>query len=223
MSQGDFAIRNQPGDFAAWSASFDHPATELASARVLLLVPGWSCSGVTTVTETRPLCGHNLCQRCCVPTRPPCLSASILSFTLVTLLTLNGGAAAQTNIKVIRAARLFNVRSGQYLLKPTVLTQGEHIKEIAFGGQAVEGAEIIDVGSMTLFPGLIDCHTHLLSDINPANGENESDAYLTAVMMSPAQRALRGSMMARAWWFPLGRSPRSPASPGVRRPVTRQS
>lgn len=121
------------------------------------------------------------------------------------LLLYRGSPGAQSppdtkpqKIVVVKAARLLDVRSGTYLNGAAVLIEGERIKEV---GRAAEvqahspnEARVIDLGSATLLPGLIDCHTHLMLRI--ADGP---DAYtLNLATKSQAFRALEGAADARA-------------------------
>ena len=58
------------------------------------------------------------------------------------------------------------------------------------GGAAPAGAETIDLGDVTILPGLIDAHTHLTYDI-------EGDWVTRPVRELPADAALRGARNAR--------------------------
>jgi len=88
------------------------------------------------------------------------------------LLTLLGSSAAlaapdtTTGPTVLRAARLLEVASGQLVMDAVVVVEGERL--IAVGAaKAISlptGARVIDLGDSTLLPGLIDTHTHLMSD-----------------------------------------------------------
>jgi imidazolonepropionase-like amidohydrolase len=60
---------------------------------------------------------------------------------------------------VVRAARMLDVRSGQMVANPVIVIEGDRI--VSIGGQAPQGAELIDLGNATLLPGLMDMHTHL--------------------------------------------------------------
>ena len=65
----------------------------------------------------------------------------------------------------IRAARLLDVRSGRISSNAMVVVQDGKIIQV--GGAAPAGAEVIDLGDVTLMPGLIDAHTHLTFEIAP--------------------------------------------------------
>ncbi|MBX6365184.1 MAG: amidohydrolase family protein [Gemmatimonadetes bacterium] len=68
-----------------------------------------------------------------------------------------------TRTLAIRAARLVDPRSGTVVANPVVVIQGERIVAVGPGLAVPRGAELINLGSATLLPGLIDCHTHVTS------------------------------------------------------------
>ncbi|MDR0183949.1 metal-dependent hydrolase family protein [Lysobacter arvi] len=64
---------------------------------------------------------------------------------------------------VLRAAHLFDGRSGRLVSPGVVVVQGDRIA--AVGDAAVpSGAKVIDLGNATLLPGFIDAHTHIASN-----------------------------------------------------------
>ena len=97
---------------------------------------------------------------------------------------------------VVRAARVLDVRKGTYLENASVLIEGDRVKEV--GPRVVEShapsdAKLIDLGSATVLPGLIDCHTHLM-----ARFADTPDGYLLGLATkSEAFRALEGAADAR--------------------------
>jgi imidazolonepropionase-like amidohydrolase len=81
----------------------------------------------------------------------------------------------------VRAARLFDSKSGQMLAKQVVLISGERITEVGADGHVKipPGTQVIDLGGATVLPGLIDAHTHMFNSRKP-NGTTE-DYMLIAV------------------------------------------
>ncbi len=98
-------------------------------------------------------------------------------------------ALAPQEVRALRVARLLDVESGRILENATVLIGGERI--LAVNPKEVPaGAEVLDLGERTLLPGLIDCHTHLNSDL-------EGEWIRREVLETAADAALRGAKNAR--------------------------
>src|SRR5213082_1444558 len=110
---------------------------------------------------------------------------------------------------LVKAGRLLDPRTGNVLSPAAVLIEGGKIKEVGPPSQvqakAPAGAKTIDLGTVTLLPGLIDSHTHLLIDpIGPAEVEwarHYNGAFmpglLLAIVESPSKRVLMGAQAAR--------------------------
>ncbi|HEV3470026.1 MAG TPA: amidohydrolase family protein [Pyrinomonadaceae bacterium] len=89
--------------------------------------------------------------------------------SIVVCLALGAPVRAQGSrgVLLVRAARVLDVRAGSYVRDAGVLVVGGRIKEV--GGFAAlrrrlpRGAAVVDLGGLTLIPGLIDAHTHLFS------------------------------------------------------------
>ena len=64
----------------------------------------------------------------------------------------------------VKAARMIDVRNGNVVERAVVLIAGERITDVGTGLAIPAGAKIIDLGSATLLPGLMDMHTHLTAD-----------------------------------------------------------
>lgn len=99
---------------------------------------------------------------------------------------------------IIKAGRILDVKTGSYLESRSILVRGGSIDAIgpmaSLQAQA-PGAKIIDLGNATLLPGMIDCHTHLLSNFDSKFGFEDFSMALTVATMSPASRALLGAKM----------------------------
>ena len=62
---------------------------------------------------------------------------------------------------VLHAARLLQVDTGNLIEPGEILVEGQHIREIGKSVQHPPSARTIDLGDVTLTPGLIDVHIHL--------------------------------------------------------------
>jgi imidazolonepropionase-like amidohydrolase len=62
---------------------------------------------------------------------------------------------------VLHAARLLQVETGVILQPGEILIEGDHIRAVGTSVDRPQGAKIIDLGDVTLLPGLIDAHVHL--------------------------------------------------------------
>jgi imidazolonepropionase-like amidohydrolase len=81
---------------------------------------------------------------------------------LLSLLAFTVAAAAQTSQPVVlHAARLLDVRAGTVMQPGEVLVEGERIKAAGSHVDRPQGARVIDLGDVTLMPGMIDAHIHL--------------------------------------------------------------
>jgi imidazolonepropionase-like amidohydrolase len=115
----------------------------------------------------------------------PIRTASIL---LSILLSPIFTARAQQPI-VVRAARMVDVARGELIAPAVVVVANGRIVSVGSGGLPA-GARTVDLGDLTLLPGLIDAHTHLTADIS-------GDWITRSVRELPADAALRGARNAR--------------------------
>ena len=71
------------------------------------------------------------------------------------------GARAEP-VTVIKAAHMIDTLAGKRRDKVQVVVRGERIEAVQKQGARIpDGAKVIDLGAMTLTPGLVDSHTHM--------------------------------------------------------------
>lgn len=74
------------------------------------------------------------------------------------------GSSAQQRLIAVKAARALDVRSGAMINNAVILIESGLIKAVGSNLAVPAGADVIDLGGLTVLPGLIDCHTHLTFD-----------------------------------------------------------
>src|SRR5689334_309042 len=105
-----------------------------------------------------------------------------------------GGGAADARVIAVRASRLFDPRSGSYRSNQVILIRDQTIVDVGPAVAIPPGARVIDLGSATVLPGLIDAHVHVYAGANPsqsaqsrmlvavANAQADLDAGFTTVL-----------------------------------------
>ena len=73
-------------------------------------------------------------------------------------------ASGSAPTTVLKAAHLFDGRSGALLSPGLVVVQGDRIVAVGANAAVPAGAKIIELGDATLVPGYIDAHTHIAYD-----------------------------------------------------------
>jgi imidazolonepropionase-like amidohydrolase len=103
-------------------------------------------------------------------------------FIVLAAFTLSGQSQAPP-VMAIRAARMITAVDDRVVSPAVVVVRGDRI--VSIGGSVPDGAGVVDLGSATLLPGLIDLHTHLTS-----TGVHWEDELLKT---TPGQAALHGA------------------------------
>lgn len=90
---------------------------------------------------------------------------------------------------------MLDVKTGTYVPNAVLLIQNGRIAEAGSGLRIPPESKVIDLGTATLLPGLIDVHTHLMSRMG--NGNQIDEYILNLARKSEAYRALEGAADAR--------------------------
>ncbi|HEY6339480.1 MAG TPA: amidohydrolase family protein [Candidatus Sulfotelmatobacter sp.] len=98
---------------------------------------------------------------------------------------------------LVKAGRVLDVRKGSYIENAAVWIEGERIKEVGRASdvqsRVPKDTKIIDLGRAAVLPGLIDCHTHIMSRMP----ETDNSYIVDLATKSEAVRALEGAYDAR--------------------------
>jgi len=116
-----------------------------------------------------------------------------MRFVKILMISILAGAAANlcAQVTAVRSQRMLDVTSGKYIADAVVLVEGDKITAAGSGLAVPAGAQVIDLGSATLLPGLIDAHTHLMARV--AEGRANDNYILQLAKESEAYRALEGA------------------------------
>jgi imidazolonepropionase-like amidohydrolase len=95
---------------------------------------------------------------------------------------------------VLKAAHLFDGRSGRLDSPGQVVVSGKRIVAIGTDAQIPAGSRVIDLGDATLLPGFIDAHTHIAYDYN----ENWAQGFYEGMLRFPVEQSFHAARNARA-------------------------
>ncbi len=96
-----------------------------------------------------------------------------------------------TDTLVVRPARLLDVTTGDLLTDRAVVVDGDRIAAVVSAAEAPSDATVVDLPGATLLPGLVDCHAHLVGEIDSGQG------YTEMLTRTGAQEAMTGVRNAR--------------------------
>ncbi len=107
---------------------------------------------------------------------------------------LLAAAPAMAATSVVTAARMLDVVSGRMIENPAIVVTDGRIVAVGRQGEVPvpAGAATLDLGALTLLPGLIDMHVHLTGDatIGGYRGLEFTDTFWTVVGVAQARRML---------------------------------
>ncbi len=87
---------------------------------------------------------------------------------------------------VVMAGGLVDVAAGAVLRDRALVIAGDRIEHVLPAAEAPSGGRTIDLSDRTVLPGLIDCHAHLIGQLDDGQG------YASLVNRTSAQEALTG-------------------------------
>src|SRR5262249_23696406 len=84
-------------------------------------------------------------------------------------------ASQGTQRIAIRAGRLIDGKGGAPVTNVLIVIQGNQITSVTAGGTPPAGVDVIDLSRMTVLPGFIDTHTHILlqGDVTAADYDEQ--------------------------------------------------
>ncbi len=98
----------------------------------------------------------------------------------------------EPELTLVRAGRLIDAIAGEVRHAQVITIRGDRIESVGPDeGRYAEDAQVIDLSRHTVLPGLIDCHAHLIGEVETGRG------YAYLVTRSAAQEAFSGVHNAR--------------------------
>ncbi|HZT72025.1 MAG TPA: amidohydrolase family protein [Terriglobales bacterium] len=119
------------------------------------------------------------------------MSRRLLRYFALALSSVTLGAMlCAQQVLALRSAGYVDINSGRLVPHAVILVQGDTITAVGSNLPVPAGAEVVDLGDLTLLPGLIDCHVHLF--LHPG------DETLQTVRESVPERTIIATLQARA-------------------------
>ncbi|MHC4167720.1 MAG: metal-dependent hydrolase family protein [Planctomycetota bacterium] len=111
------------------------------------------------------------------------MTAKRILFTLAVATCPSFALRAEPGL-ALKASRMLDVEQGSIVQNPFIVVERGLIKSVSTAVPSPD-VEMIDLGDVTLLPGLIDCHTHLMLTL-------ENDFQYTPVTMTTADLTING-------------------------------
>ena len=87
---------------------------------------------------------------------------------------------------VVFAGRLLDVTTGDVLTDRALVLDGDRIRDVVDARPRPPRSRTIDLSGRTVLPGMIDCHAHLIGELDDGQG------YAYLVTAPPRRRPSRG-------------------------------
>ena len=75
-----------------------------------------------------------------------------------------GAAEPPREIVVVKAGRLIDPRAGRVVSGAVIVIEKGRIRSVGAGASVPADAKVVDLSALTVLPGMMDCHTHLVGD-----------------------------------------------------------
>src|SRR5262245_40093050 len=115
----------------------------------------------------------------------------LASVCLTVVLSAHAPATQAAPVTAIRAGRLLDPDAGVVRANQIILIQGNRIRDVGPNLPIPAGAQVIDLQTMTVMPGLVDAHNHLALTYKPMPENNIY--YYTYVQDSTPLRAIQAA------------------------------
>ena len=109
---------------------------------------------------------------------------------LIILLCVTPVLPAQTDPIVIKCGTLIDIKAGTTIKDAFILVEGKTIRKVGTDKKLPNDAKLIDLTGLTVMPGLIDAHTHIV--LHAGNYDNQ------VIRETPEYRAVYATANARA-------------------------
>jgi imidazolonepropionase-like amidohydrolase len=114
------------------------------------------------------------------------ISAALLPVVLLAQpLAAQAARKGPSGVIAIRAGHLIDGQGGPPVANVVILIDGERITAVGPEVRIPSGAQIIDLSTSTVLPGLIDCHTHITMAPG-ASGDQFRRSFVDAAILAPS-------------------------------------
>ena len=99
--------------------------------------------------------------------------AHLIAILLAPAMLAAQSSAPPAQPVAIKAGRFFDAESGKFLDNQIILIIGRKIEAVGANVTIPAGAKVIDLSKLTVLPGLLDMHTHLIGQANDPEPRDE--------------------------------------------------